>query len=181
MIGLALALGFIMLAPKAIRYGEWRRRVRERARMLRAAQLRATKLGRKLVVIGDPAGGVTHQKGSAVYGDICIDLPGCPKAPDHVDVIAMDLGDPAGIPLASDQYVVFVCYVLELVPNIDKAYSEIIRIAGSEENVFMLALSPHEMATRTYPGILWHIHEMPPFFPLRYEPINREAFFKRHL
>jgi hypothetical protein len=179
MIGVAIALAALMLAPKAIRYGEWRRRVRDRKRMLATARRRADKLGRKLVVIGDPGGGVTHQTYDDAYGDVCIDLTGCPKAPSNVVRLALDVS--TSIPLESDAYVVFVCYVLELVPEIDNAYAEILRIAGSEENIFMLALAPTEMATRTYPGVRWHIHQMPPSGPLEYAPITRSSFFARHL
>ncbi len=167
----------LLLSPKIIRYREWTRRIRERRAMYAIASERAKSLGRELVVIGDPDGGVTHQ--GYGYGDVCVDLTGCKSAPPGVKRLQHDVSKT--FPLESDQYVVFVCYVLELVPDIEAAWAEINRIAGSPENVFMLALSPQEMATRTYPGILWHIHSMPPKGPLQYEPIKRNSFFARHL
>jgi hypothetical protein len=173
-----LILAFILASPYLLRYGEWRRRVRERKAMFARASRRAKELGRKLVVIGDPDGGVTH--GGYGYGDVCIDLAtGCAKAPSSTLSLKADISEP--LPLESDQYVVFISYVLELVLEIDKAWAEINRIAGSEENIFMLALHPSESATYSYPGIVNAITSMPPDGPLVYAPLSRPAFFSRRL
>ena len=62
-------------------------RFRERTAAFQAAMERATALGRRLVVIGDPDAGM-HTRLMRAYGcgDVCVDLNGCPQCP--VTVVA---------------------------------------------------------------------------------------------
>lgn len=82
------------------------------------AKKKAEQLDRYLVVIGDPDGGVTH--GDYGYGDLCIDLTGCPKAPNGISI---DLSK-GKIPYPDNSCIVFCSYVLELVDNPEAVYQE---------------------------------------------------------
>lgn len=105
-----------------------------------------------MLVVGDPMGGMTHADYG--YGDFCIDLTGCPDAPANVKTAKVDLNTDA-IPAPDDSHVVFVCYVIECVENIEHAWKEILRVAGGKKNVFLLALDPKEASAWTYPGCRW--------------------------
>lgn len=109
------------------------------------------------------------------YGAECVDLTGCPGA-ERAGARGhrVDLSSGA-IPLPSNSHVVFVCYVLECVPNIDHGYREVMRVAGSRENLFVLALRPDELATYVYPGVRWLIDSAAPDGDLVYRPIERRA------
>ena len=130
---------------------QWVARRGKRETMYHRANARAKEIDRPLVVIGDPDGGVTW--GGYGYGDVCFDVTGCPDAPIGKK---LTLGiDP--IPISDNSAVVFVCYVLELVPNVHDALAEIYRVAGDRENVFILSLQAHEQASALYPGVRWHV------------------------
>ena len=62
-------------------------RFRERSAAFKSAVERATALGRRLIVIGDPDAGF-HTRLMRAYGcgDVCVDLNGCPQCP--VTVVA---------------------------------------------------------------------------------------------
>jgi hypothetical protein len=128
-------------------------RFRERSSAFRLAVERATALGRPLVVIGDPDGGM-HTRLMRAYGcgDVCVDLNGCPKCP--VTVVAdITKGPTPGI--ADDSSVVFVSCVLEYVADLQAALAEISRIAGAPENVFVVTVQPWTLTARLYPGARW--------------------------
>ena len=128
-------------------------RFRERTAAFQAAMERATALGRRLVVIGDPDAGM-HTRLMRAYGcgDVCVDLNGCPQCP--VTVVADITKGP--IPdVADDSAVVFVSCVLEYVSEINSALKEIARIAGSAENVFVVTVQPWTLTARLYPGARW--------------------------
>jgi hypothetical protein len=131
----------------------WMRRRQIRADLYARAQQRAEALGRPLVVIGDPKGGVTHDDYGC--GDLSIDLTGCPEClgPDGLpNGVAADLCEPGSIPAENDSTVVFVACVLEYVPDFDAACEEILRVAGSPENVFVVRVEPWTMVGLMYPG-----------------------------
>ena len=128
-------------------------RFRERTAAFRLAVERASALGRPLVVIGDPDGGM-HTRLMRAYGcgDVCVDLNGCPKC--QVTVVAdITKGPTPG--LADDSAVVFVSCVLEYVQDLDAALAEISRIAGSPANVFLVTVQPWTLTARLYPGARW--------------------------
>ena len=62
-------------------------RFRERTAAFELAMQRASALGRRLIVIGDPDAGM-HTRLMRAYGcgDVCVDLDGCPRCP--VTVVA---------------------------------------------------------------------------------------------
>jgi hypothetical protein len=128
-------------------------RFRERTSAFRLAVDRAAALGRPLVVIGDPDGGM-HTRLLRAYGcgDVCVDLSGCPKCP--VTVVAdITKGPIPGI--ADDSSVVFVSCVLEYVTDLQAALAEIARMAGRPENVFIVTVQPWTLTARLYPGATW--------------------------
>jgi SAM-dependent methyltransferase len=128
-------------------------RFRERSSAFRLAVDRAGALGRPLVVIGDPDGGM-HTRLMRAYGcgDVCVDMNGCPRCP--VTVVAdITKGPIPNIP--DDSAVVFVSCVLEYVTDLQAALAEIARIAGKPENVFIVTVQPWTLTSRLYPGAHW--------------------------
>ncbi|MBZ5709362.1 class I SAM-dependent methyltransferase [Nannocystis pusilla] len=128
-------------------------RFRERSTAFQMAAERATALGRRLVVIGDPDAGM-HTRLMRAYGcgDVCIDMNGCPGCPITI-VADITKGPVADIP--DDSAVVFVSCVLEYVSDLHAALREIARIAGSAENVFVVTVQPWTLTARLYPGARW--------------------------
>lgn len=158
-------------------YLEWRDRRPLRRRFYEAAQARAAATGKPLLVVGDPMGGMTHADYG--YGDFCIDLTGCPGAPPGVRTAKVDLSTDR-IPAADDSHVVFVCYVVECVPNIEHALSELRRVAGRPEDLIILALHPDEIAAWMYPGCQWLV-EVRKDGSVDYAPIPRRATLNERL
>jgi hypothetical protein len=150
---------------------EWRDRRPLRKRFYEAALERARAVGKPLMVVGDPMGGMTHADYG--YGDFCIDLTGCPGAPPGVQTAKVDLSVDR-IPAADDSHVVFVCYVVECVPDIEHALSELRRVAGRAEDLIILALHPDEIAAWMYPGCRWLV-EVQRDGQVLYAPIPRRA------
>lgn len=147
-------------APAALGVREvalWRDRLDLRKVYYARAKLRAEELKRPLVVVGDPDGGPTNP--GPIYGDMCVDLTGCPVAPRGVRA---DISKSHAIPMADDSAVVAVFCVLELVPDIDAAWKEIMRVAGSPKNVFVVAMQPSSFSAWFYRGVQWVITDAPP-------------------
>ena len=128
-------------------------RFRERSSAFRLAVDRAGALGRPLVVIGNPDGGM-HTRLMRAYGcgDVCVDMNGCPKCP--VTIVAdITKGPLPGV--VDDSAVVFVSCVLEYVIDLQAALAEIARMAGKPENVFLVTVQPWTLTARLYPGAHW--------------------------
>lgn len=142
MLGYAAA---VELAAAFIRHNE-------RTAAFQAANQRAATLGRKLVVIGDPDAGF-HTRLMRAYGcgDVCVDLNGCPRCP--VTIVADITGKVTEI--ADDSAVVFVSCVLEYVGDMPAALTELMRMAGSRENVFLVTVQPWTFTSRLYPAARW--------------------------
>ena len=104
-------------------------RFRERTVAFMSAMERAVALGRRLVVIGDPDAGMHTRVADITKGPI----------PE----------------LAADSSVVFVSCVLEYVPDLEAALTEIARIAGSADNVFIVNVQPWTLTARLYPNARW--------------------------
>lgn len=119
--GPVAAVGAGVAALGAWEAGWWlRRRVRRTSQFARA-QAEATALGRPLVVIGAPDGGITSGYGC---GDVTVDISGsvCPNT------IVADVTKT--LPFSDDSVVVFCSCVLEYVADPDSAIAEIERISG---------------------------------------------------
>jgi hypothetical protein len=142
--------------------GMWMSRVQDRKRLYEWAEHRSKELGRPLVVIGNPQGGMTHMGYST--GDLCVDLTGCPTAAPGKSVKA-DITKPGSIPVADDSSVIFVSCVLEYVKDMEKAWNEIIRAAGSPSNVFICHVPKASFTAWLYPGARYVIDSAPPYTP----------------
>jgi len=127
-------------------------RFRERSLAFRTAAERADALGRRLIVIGDPDAGF-HTRLMRAYGcgDVCVDMNGCPRCP--VTVVADITKKIPGVD--DDSAVVFISCVLEYVVDLNAALTEILRIAGSNDNVFLVFVQPWTLTARLYPGAHW--------------------------
>lgn len=129
------------LAVAAWEAAWWARRRSRRATVYEQAQRYAAELGRPLVVIGAPDGGVTSGYGC---GDCTIDLvpSSCPN-PLTLDITQRT-------PLADDSCVVFVSCVLEYVSDHNAALAEIQRISGG--HAFFVGVEPWTVTAALYPG-----------------------------
>ncbi len=127
-------------------------RFRERSLAFRTAAERADALGRRLIVIGDPDAGF-HTRLMRAYGcgDVCVDMNGCPRCP--VTVVADITKKIPGVD--DDSAVVFISCVLEYVVDLNAALTEILRIAGSHDNIFLVFVQPWTLTARLYPGAHW--------------------------
>ncbi|MCY1062153.1 methyltransferase domain-containing protein [Nannocystis sp. SCPEA4] len=126
-------------------------RFNARSSLFAAAVARAQALGRPLVVVGDPDAGM-HTRLARAYGcgDVCVDLGGCPLCPV---AIAADITKP--LPFADNSVVVFVACVFEYVDNVEAAYAELLRVAGSPDNLFVVNVQPWTLTAHLYPGANW--------------------------
>ncbi len=124
-------------------------RFQRRKRVFEAATARSVKTGRKLVVVGDPNAGL-HTRLVPAYGcgDVCVDLQGCPVCPESV--IADITKGVKGI--EDDSSIVFCCCVLEYVADIEPAMAELKRIAGADENLFLVFVDARSLTAYLYPG-----------------------------
>ena len=109
--------------------------------MFEAARAEARRLGRPLVVVGAPDGGVTAGYGC---GDVTVDLAGstCPNS------LAADVTKP--LPFADDSVVVFVACVLEYVNDMPRAVAELTRISGGR--LYVVRVEPWTLTAYLYPG-----------------------------
>ncbi len=125
----------------AYELGMWWRRRQRRGTVYAQAQARAALLGRPLVVIGAPDGGVTS---GYSCGDVTIDLArsSCPNA------IQADITQ--GIPLPDSSCVVYVSCVLEYVADARAALAEIQRISGGQ--AFFCGVEPLTATAYLYRG-----------------------------
>lgn len=150
----------------------WWSRRNTRGDYYQLASARAKLTGRPLIVIGDPDAHVT--RGEVGYGELCVDLTGCPLAPNGVKA---DITQPGsirrrdGTPIADDSAVVVIFCVLEYVGNIQAAWTEVMRVAGNFSNVFVVYVDQMTLSAWFYPGALWVITGAPPTNPtLEYKP-----------
>jgi hypothetical protein len=130
----------------------------DRTRLYEQAEARSEATGRPLLVIGDPDAGA-HTSLARAYGcgDECVDLNGCPACPVNYSA---DITKPIQ-EISSDSRVVFVSCVLEYVNNFDAAWDEIMRIAGSTDNVFVASVQPYSFTAALYPNANWTLHPVP--------------------
>lgn len=154
------------LIPSAVEAFAYVLRGDKRISRFAAARRRATALGRPLVVVGAPTGGLTSGYGC---GDLpCVDLFGCGKC----GAPPTDLTLPGAIRSRDNGCVVFSSCVMELVPDINAAWRETLRAAGGPSNTFVVHIEPWAHASWLYPGVLWRIESAPPVGPLVYRPIK---------
>jgi SAM-dependent methyltransferase len=109
--------------------------------MYAEAAAKARQLGKPLLVIGAPDGGVTAGYGC---GDVTIDLQesSCPVS------IKADITKT--LPFDDNSAVVFVSCVLEYVNDAEAAMRELRRVAGP--NLYMVRVEPWTLTAYLYPG-----------------------------
>lgn len=148
----------VLASLAAVEGGASWSRFEDRKRLYALAKERAEKTGRTLVVVGDPDGG-THTRFARAYGcgDVCLDLHGCAACPVQYEA---DITKPV-TEVPDDSAIVFVSCVLEYVEDIGAASQEILRMAGSTENVFVATVQPWTMTSILYPGARWKLHAAP--------------------
>lgn len=119
----------------------WWRRRSMRQEMYAYARIQANQLGRPLVVVGAPDGGVTS---GYDCGDITIDIApsSCPNSL-QADITKR-------LPFADDSVVVVVMCVLEYVDDADAALAELNRISGGY--LFVVRVEPWTITSVVYPG-----------------------------
>jgi hypothetical protein len=126
-------------------------RQNERYEIFKMAQVRAQETNRKLLVVGDPYYGY----GSKFYsifmknyecGDVTVDLTGAPKCSNGVkaDILSFLKNQP------SDSLVIFISCVLEYVDNIEEVISEINRVAGNRDNIFVVTVCKYSLSAFIY-------------------------------
>lgn len=125
-------------------------RFRNRKALYRMAAERAKATGKTLVVVGDPDGGA-HTRLARAYdcGDICVDLNGCSECPVAV---AADITQGPIEQIADGSAVVFVSCVLEYVSDFQAAWAEVLRMAGTVDDVFLVEVQPWTLTGAMYPG-----------------------------
>lgn len=119
----------------------WARRRALRTSVYAQALSRARALGRPLLVVGAPDGGVTAGYGC---GDITVDAApsACPGA--------MRADITRELPIRDASVVVFVSCVLEYVGDYRSAIHELQRISGGE--IFLVRVEPWTATAYLYPG-----------------------------
>jgi hypothetical protein len=126
-------------------------RQRHRQIVYKMAEKRAKQLDKPLVVFGDPY----HGRGSRLFssfmdhygcGDETVDLTGAPKCPNGIksDILKYLKEQP------SNSKVIFISCVLEYIENIEEVIDELVRVAGSNENIFIVSVSEYTYAAYFY-------------------------------
>ena len=122
--------------------GWWAVRRQRRTDQYALAEAHARAIGRPLLVIGAPDGGVTAGYGC---GDLVVDLAASRACPCSV---VADITD--RIPVADDSVVVFCSCVLEYVDDHAAALAEIGRVSGG--HAFFVGVEPWTLTAYLYPG-----------------------------
>jgi len=112
---------------------------------------KSKQLNKPLIVYGDPYNGT----GSKIYntfmkiygcGDECVDLTGCPKCMNgkKQDILYHLKQKP------DNSSVIFISCVLEYIPHIEEVIPEILRVAGSWDNVFVVTVNKNAFSAYLY-------------------------------
>jgi hypothetical protein len=120
----------------------WLRRRAMRGDFFAQARALATQLGKPLVVIGAPDGGVTA---GYACGDVTIDLAATSSCPSY---LSADITK--HIPLEDNSCVIFVSCVLEYVSDEPAAMAELMRVSGG--NLFIVRVEPWTLTSLFYPS-----------------------------
>lgn len=165
MISTALVEGVAYVGRLSTRHG-----------LHRQARDLATEMRRPLVVVGARSGGggnnlTTGALSQYDCGDLggCVDLAGC----SDCGSTPCDICLPGSIPAEDDSAVVFVAHVLEYVDDPDRAWAEIVRVAGDPNRVFVSRNQKWATMTRVFTGAKWSIDSAPPMGDFRYHAVAR--------
>jgi hypothetical protein len=140
---------------------------------------RTNETKKHLIVIGDPDAdnfaysdirdtlqGGNWKTMAYGYGDVCIDINGCPQVADKEGrSIKGDLKDVLPT-LATNSAVIFISCVLEYVDDLPTIAAELERISGGD--LFIVNIEPNSLKTRYAPNLgysfkrKWRIIHAPP-------------------
>lgn len=128
-------------------YKDWRRN-RDRTVYWNKAESRAASINRPLIVIGDPHNGTGSFYHGPAYGqgDMCVDIAGCRLNLCSKSVKADALTVLSKLP--DNSHVIFISCVLEYVEDPGKMYEQILRVAGSRDNIFLLTVCEYTLTSR---------------------------------
>jgi hypothetical protein len=132
------------------------RRHTRRSEQFAAAKAHARRVGKPLVVIGDPDAGL-HTRLYRAYGcgDLCVDLANCPKCSRSA---AVDLCR-RRMPLPNNSAIVFVGCTLEYVAEMEPAWQELRRVSGGPHQIYIATVQPWCLTAWLYPGARRVVHE----------------------
>lgn len=140
---------FMMVFINEIHQGIQRQK--DRQIIFKLAQTQSLKIGKPLLVYGDPFNGI----GSKFFnlfmsgyecGDETVDLTGCPNCPNgKMSDILVHLKSKE-----SNSQVIFISCVLEYVDNIDEVISELKRVSGGLDNIFVVTVGNMSLAAYLY-------------------------------
>lgn len=123
-------------------------RRQNRRDMFNKAQYRAQQTGKKLIVVGDPDGGVVNRLVGRDYdcGDLCIDKVGCLACETYLTSRLED-----ALPgMEANSAVIYVSATLEYVDDIDQIMTELQRVSGGD--TYVVTVEPWTMTSLWYPG-----------------------------
>jgi len=127
-----------------------------RRRLWRDAQRRGLALGRPLVVIGAPGGGIINRLVGRDYGcgDLAIDIQ-----PTHCRREMQMRAEDALPELPADSAVIYISCTLEYVDDVHQVMGECRRVAG--EHIFVADVEPWSLTAWIYPGARRRIFRSP--------------------
>ena len=150
---LPLGTALTALAGLAELAGVATRRTTHAARYAQAQAL-ARRLGRWLVVVGDPR--VVGATQAHACGDLCVGRDGCPTCPR---AIAADVAAGPVTEVPDDSAVVFASCALEYVPDVAAAWAEVMRMAGDRSRIVLVTVQPWTLTAALHPGARWTLTE----------------------
>ncbi len=142
-----LGLGGVAVAETAATWTRWE----QRRRLFLAADARARKLGRPLlVVLPRKEGWFNRSMRLYEYGARYPDIFSRRNSPViFADSLAR------GVAVQSDSAVVYVACVLEYVTDLRRSMDEIMRIAGEPENIYIVTVQPWTLTAALHPAARW--------------------------
>ncbi len=146
-------------------------RASERKSTFALAQARSQTTHRPLIVVGDPDAGAWTSLLGREYGcgSVCLDLTGCPTCPVAIPA-DITHGPINGVP--TNSAVVYVSCVLEYVADPVAGWNEILRMAGTPDNVFLVTVAPWTATAALYPGAKNLIYYTPGSSQIQVEPVT---------
>jgi hypothetical protein len=127
------------------------KRQKDRQEIYKLAESRAKAINKPLLVYGDPYYGIGTRFFNMFMegygcGDETVDLTGCPLCPNCVKSdILVHLKTKK-----SNSHVIFVSCVLEYIDEIEETITEVKRVAGSLDNIFVVTVKNNSLSAYFY-------------------------------
>ena len=132
-----------------------------RRKIFRLAKIKSLQTGKKLMVVGDPKNGIASRiTGSDYdYGDICIDLTGCPDNDSNDINGAIKIkGDICSVikRFGDNSHVIFISCTLEYAGETDAKFKQLMndlyRVSGND--LFIVNVEVYSLMAYLYPHYL---------------------------